>query len=114
MEANDYRAGSRRQLHLPVFTGNRDRYKQLPVPRAQGDREETGIEGTTHQMLGHTCSTYMAQITTVKDVHSSSKTLTGALHQVRTGERPRSLRVTQPRPMSRHTEKQYGFDSESN
>ena len=48
--------------------------KQLPVPRAQGGREETGIEGATHQMLGRTCSTYMAQITTVKDVQASSKT----------------------------------------
>jgi hypothetical protein len=30
--------------------------------------KKTGIEGATHQMLGRTCSTYMAQITTVKDV----------------------------------------------
>jgi len=37
------------------------------------------IKGVTHQMLRRTCSTYMAQLTTVKDVqahlrHSSSKT----------------------------------------
>jgi hypothetical protein len=43
-------------------------------PRAQGGREETGIEGATHQMLGRTGSTYMAQITTVKDLQASSKT----------------------------------------
>ena len=30
--------------------------------------KKTGIEGATHRMLGRTCSTYMAQITTVKDV----------------------------------------------
>jgi integrase len=41
--------------------------------------KKAGIEGITHQMLRRTCSTYMAQITTVKDVqahlrHSSSKT----------------------------------------
>lgn len=39
----------------------------------------SGINGVTHQMLRRTCSTYMAQLTTVKDVqahlrHSSSKT----------------------------------------
>ena len=37
------------------------------------------IKGVTHQMLRRTCSTYMAQLTTVKDVqahlrHSSSAT----------------------------------------
>ncbi|MGA7413183.1 MAG: tyrosine-type recombinase/integrase [Bryobacteraceae bacterium] len=40
---------------------------------------EAGIKGVTHQMLRRTCSTYMAQLTTVKDVqahlrHMSSKT----------------------------------------
>ncbi|MFL6353861.1 MAG: tyrosine-type recombinase/integrase, partial [Bryobacteraceae bacterium] len=40
---------------------------------------KSGIESVTHQMLRRTCSTYMAQLTTVKDVqahlrHSSSKT----------------------------------------
>ena len=40
---------------------------------------KAGIEGITHQMLRRTCSTYMAQITTVKDVqahlrHSTAKT----------------------------------------
>jgi integrase len=40
---------------------------------------KSGIEGVTHQMLRRTCSTYMAQLTTVKDVqahlrHSSAKT----------------------------------------
>jgi integrase len=29
-----------------------------------------GIEGVTHQMLRRTCSTYMAQITNVKDVQA--------------------------------------------
>lgn len=38
-----------------------------------------GIEGVTHQMLRRTCSTYMAQITSVKDVqahlrHTNAKT----------------------------------------
>ncbi len=38
-----------------------------------------GIDGVTHQMLRRTCSTYMAQITTVKDVqaqlrHTNAKT----------------------------------------
>jgi integrase len=38
-----------------------------------------GIDGVTHQMLRRTCSTYMAQITTVKDVqahlrHTTAKT----------------------------------------
>jgi len=41
--------------------------------------KKAGIEGLTHQMLRRTCSTYMAQLTTVKDVqahlrHSSAKT----------------------------------------
>ena len=41
--------------------------------------KKAGIAGVTHQMLRRTCSTYMAQLTTVKDVqahlrHSSSKT----------------------------------------
>jgi integrase len=41
--------------------------------------KKSGIRGVTHQMLRRTCSTYMAQLTTVKDVqahlrHSSSKT----------------------------------------
>lgn len=41
--------------------------------------KKAGIPGVTHQMLRRTCSTYMAQLTTVKDVqahlrHSSSKT----------------------------------------
>jgi len=40
---------------------------------------KAGIEGINHQMLRRTCSTYMAQITTVKDVqahlrHSTAKT----------------------------------------
>ena len=38
-----------------------------------------GIDGATHQMLRRTCSTYMAQITSVKDVqahlrHTNAKT----------------------------------------
>jgi len=41
--------------------------------------KKAGIPGITHQMLRRTCSTYMAQLTTVKDVqahlrHSSAKT----------------------------------------
>jgi integrase len=41
--------------------------------------KQAGIKGVNHQMLRRTCSTYMAQLTTVKDVqahlrHSSSKT----------------------------------------
>ena len=41
--------------------------------------KNAGIERVTHQMLRRTCSTYMAQLTTVKDVqahlrHSTSKT----------------------------------------
>ena len=41
--------------------------------------KKSGIEGVTHQMLRRTCSTYMAQLTSVKDVqahlrHSSAKT----------------------------------------
>jgi integrase len=41
--------------------------------------KKAGIVGVTHQMLRRTCSTYMAQITSVKDVqahlrHSSAKT----------------------------------------
>ncbi len=41
--------------------------------------KKAGIKGVTHQMLRRTCSTYMAQLTTVKDVqahlrHSSSET----------------------------------------
>ena len=41
--------------------------------------KKAAIEGVTHQMLRRTCSTYMAQLTTVKDVqahlrHSSAKT----------------------------------------
>jgi len=40
---------------------------------------QAGIPGITHQMLRRTCSTYMAQLTTVKDVqahlrHSTAKT----------------------------------------
>lgn len=40
---------------------------------------DAGIEGVTHQMLRRTCSTYMAQITSVKDVqahlrHTNAKT----------------------------------------
>jgi integrase len=49
----------------------------MRVLREAGDA--AGIERVTHQMLRRTCSTYMAQITTVKDVqahlrHSSAKT----------------------------------------
>jgi integrase len=41
--------------------------------------KKAGIDGATHQMLRRTCSTYMAQITTVKDVqahlrHSTAST----------------------------------------
>jgi integrase len=41
--------------------------------------KKAGIPGVTHQMLRRTCSTYMAQVTSVKDVqahlrHSSAKT----------------------------------------
>jgi integrase len=41
--------------------------------------KKAGVDGVTHQMLRRTCSTYMAQLTTVKDVqahlrHSSAKT----------------------------------------
>jgi integrase len=41
--------------------------------------KKAGIEGVTHQMLRRTCSTYMAQLSTVKDVqahlrHRSAKT----------------------------------------
>ena len=40
---------------------------------------KSGVEGVTHQMLRRTCSTYMAQLTTMKDVqahlrHNSAKT----------------------------------------
>jgi integrase len=40
---------------------------------------KTGIDGLNHQMLRRTCSTYMAQLSSVKDVqahlrHRSSKT----------------------------------------
>ena len=74
MEANDYRAGFPRQLHLPVLTGNRDRHKQLPVPRAQGDREENGNRRRhTPDARAHLLDPH-AQITTVKDVQASSKT----------------------------------------
>jgi integrase len=49
----------------------------LRVLREAG--ENAGVEPITHQMLRRTCSTYMAQITSVKDVqahlrHSSAKT----------------------------------------
>jgi integrase len=49
----------------------------LRVLREAGNK--AGVERVTHQMLRRTCSTYMAQITTVKDVqahlrHSSAKT----------------------------------------
>jgi integrase len=41
--------------------------------------KEAGIDGVTHQMLRRTCSTYMAQLTSVKDVqahlrHANAKT----------------------------------------
>jgi integrase len=41
--------------------------------------KQAAIEGVTHQMLRRTCSTYMAQLTSVKDVqahlrHSSANT----------------------------------------
>ena len=41
--------------------------------------KQAGTPGLTHQMLRRTCSTYMAQLTTVRDVqahlrHGSSKT----------------------------------------
>lgn len=57
--------------------------------------EKAGIERLTHQMLRRTCSTYMAQLTTVKDVqahlrHSTPKTTLehypGTLHQVGSGD----------------------------
>ena len=40
---------------------------------------QAGIDGVTHQMLRRTCSTYMAQLTSVKDVqahlrHTNAKT----------------------------------------
>jgi hypothetical protein len=65
------------------------------VPKDVG--KKTGIEGATHQMLGRTCSTYMAQITTVKDVQASPTTTLpnpGALHQVSAA--PAQSRVTRP------------------
>jgi integrase len=41
--------------------------------------KQAGVAGVTHQMLRRTCSTYMAQLTTVKDVqahlrHTNAKT----------------------------------------
>lgn len=41
--------------------------------------KKAGVEKITHQMLRRTCSTYMAQLTTVKDVqahlrHTAAKT----------------------------------------
>ena len=41
--------------------------------------KKAGVAGVTHQMLRRTCSTYMAQITSVKDVqahlrHTNAKT----------------------------------------
>ena len=44
------------------------------------DGRNAGIDGVTHQMLHRTCSTYMAQITSVKDVqahlrHTNAKTI---------------------------------------
>ena len=56
---------------------------------------EAGINGVTHQMLRRTCSTYMAQFTTVKDVqahlrHMSSKTTLE--HYIKSV--PASVRVT--------------------
>jgi transposase-like protein len=63
------------------FTGFDDKIISM-YARGMSTREaakKAGIEGVTHQMLRRTCSTYMAQLTTVKDVqahlrHSSAKT----------------------------------------
>jgi integrase len=53
---------------------------------------QAGIDGVTHQMLRRTCSTYMAQLTSVKDVADASSPHecqddAGALHQICPGER---------------------------
>jgi integrase len=59
--------------------------------------KQAGIEEVTHQMLRHTCSTYMAQLTSVKDVqahlrHSSANTTLE--HYIKSV--PESVRVARP------------------
>lgn len=68
-----------RGIHLPVCAGDRYQYQQFPFRVLKEARKKARVAGVTHQMLRRTCSTYMAQITSVKDVqahlrHTNAKT----------------------------------------
>lgn len=66
-------------IHLSVCAEDRHQYQQFPFPVLKEAGKKAGVAGVTHQMLRRTCSTYMAQITSVKDVqahlrHTNAKT----------------------------------------
>ena len=75
-----------RGVHRPISAGTAINNNFLFRVRKEAGRL-AGIDGVTHQMLRRTCSTYMAQLTSVNDVqthlrHTNTKNDTGALHQV--------------------------------
>jgi integrase len=66
-------------LHILVGARNGRKLKELSQSILKDEGTKAGITGVTHQMLRRTCSTYMAQLTTVKDVqahlrHATAKT----------------------------------------
>jgi integrase len=63
-------ARCRRRFYIPLDDGHCHREQQLPFSGSKKAGREAGIKGVNHQMLRRTCSTYMAQITTVKDVRA--------------------------------------------
>ena len=67
------------RLHFSFNPRHRDQHEQFPFRVLKEAGRNAGIDGVTHQMLRRTCSTYMAQITSVKDVqahlrHMNAKT----------------------------------------
>jgi integrase len=66
-------------VHFPVKPRHCDQHEQFSIRGLKEAGRNAGIDGVTHQMLRRTCSTYMAQITSVKDVqarlrHTNAKT----------------------------------------
>ncbi len=67
------------RVHFPFKPRHRDQHEQFLFRVLKEAGRNAGIDGVTHQMLRRTCSTYMAQITSVKDVqahlrHTNAKT----------------------------------------
>jgi integrase len=76
-----------RGVHRPICAGTAINTNNFLFRVLKEVGRQAGIDGVTHQMLRRTCSTYVAQLTSVNDVqthlrHTNTKNDTGALHQV--------------------------------